>query len=142
MNDLKMTQGDFAKFLGISASILSSIYKGRTNPSLSTVMLIKEKVPDISYKWLIDGAGEMYETDAKNSNGEQFVQQTNALASNNDEIASIQQKQVTEKSKNGLTFIPDDGEKRKNPDKVSYRVTEIRVFFDDSHFETFVPSKT
>ena len=53
MKDLNMSQGDFAKFLGISASILSSIFNGRTNPTLSTVALIKEKVPNISYSWLL-----------------------------------------------------------------------------------------
>lgn len=140
MKDLNMSQGDFAKFLGISASILSSIFNGRTNPSLSTVMLIREKIPNISYLWLIDGVGDMYVSDDKSTTGEQVVNKQNGAASSLDPGVSSQESAIAQKNKKGAVMLLEGDGELKNPDK-SYRVKEITVFFDDSHFETFVPSK-
>lgn len=137
-----MSQGDFAKFLGISASILSSIFKGRTNPTLSTVMAIREKIPNISYLWLIDGIGDMYVTDDKSAVGEHVAVLSDGIAASKDEVVPYQGVQTAPMGKNGLTLLIDDKEELKIPDKVGYRVKEIRVFFDDSHFETFVPDQS
>ena len=40
-----MTQSDFAHHIGLSPAALSSIYGGRTNPTLKTVECIQSKFP-------------------------------------------------------------------------------------------------
>lgn len=141
MNDLNMTQGDFAKFLGLSASILSSIFNGRTNPSLSTISLIKEKVPTISYPWLIDGVGDMYIGDAKNPTDEQVGNQSNGSAYPVDDAGSGNDLQVAQRGKKSIALTMDGSDETKNPDKSKYRVQMITVLFDDGHYEAFVPGK-
>ena len=48
MEDQKMTQQVFADFLQQSPATLSSIFNGRTRPTLNIVDAIKAKIPDIS----------------------------------------------------------------------------------------------
>ena len=134
MKDLNMTQGDFAKFLGIHASILSSIFNGRTNPTLSTVTTIREKIPTISYLWLIDGIGDMYVPDANGTASESPVNQSKGGAAGHDFTGATRE--------NGVNLSLEFGDNMKNPYKPTYRVKEIRVYFDDQHFETFIPDKT
>ena len=141
MKDLNMSQGDFAKFLGTSASSMSSIFNGRTNPTLSTVMLIKEKVPNINYRWLIDGVGDMYVNDAKSSTGENVAKQSNGNVSPADGAVDNKEVQVAQKGKKSAALILDGNDEMKNPDKAAYRVQVITILFDDGHYETFVPGK-
>ena len=60
MEDQKMTQQLFADFLQQSPATLSSIFNGRTRPTLNIVDAIKAKIPDISIEWLLYGSGDMY----------------------------------------------------------------------------------
>lgn len=133
MKDLDMSQGDFAKFLGISASILSSIFNGRTNPTLSTVATIREKIPSISYLWLIDGIGEMYVSDGNGTASEPLVNRSKGG------VAGLDFTGATRDNSANISLEFDDN--MKNPYKPTYRVKEIRVYFDDNHFETFIPDK-
>lgn len=141
MNSLKMTQGDFSKFIGISPSILSSIYKGRTNATLGTVLAIREKIPNISYDWLIDGVGDMYVKGGENSDFESVPTQQDGLEALKEEGSASYETKSALKNKRGLAIHMDNDMETKNPDRPNYRVTEIRVYFDDYHFESFVPSK-
>lgn len=53
------TQDDFAEFLGISKSNLSSYEAGRRTPSDAVIKLICEKC-DVNEEWLRTGNGEMF----------------------------------------------------------------------------------
>ena len=141
MKDLNMSQGDFDKFIGLSASSLSSVFNGRTNPSLSTISLIKEKVPGISYRWLIDGVGDMYEDDAKRPTGEQLGNLPDKSAYTVEETPAGNDLQGAQKGKKTVVLTMDDSDETKNPDKSHYRVQLITVLFDDGHYEAFVPGK-
>lgn len=55
-----MSQQTFALSIGMSPASLSSIFNGRTKPTLNIVEAIKDKIPKISTDWLIFGKGEMY----------------------------------------------------------------------------------
>lgn len=44
MESQHMTQQDFADYIGISSASLSSIFTGRTKPTLNTVEAIKENI--------------------------------------------------------------------------------------------------
>ena len=55
-----MTQQGFAEFLGVSPAALSSLFSGRSNPTLNYVDAIKKKLPTINLAWLMYGEGEMF----------------------------------------------------------------------------------
>lgn len=60
-----MTQQEFAENIKVAPATLSSIFTGRTAPSLKIVDAIKSRFPDISTDWLLFGRGAM--TDYRNS---------------------------------------------------------------------------
>ena len=60
MESLHKSQQDFAQFIEMSPASLSSIFNGRTKPTLTIVEAIKKKIPDISVEWLLFGVGDMY----------------------------------------------------------------------------------
>ena len=68
-----MTQQTFADFIGISSASLSSIFTGRTKPTLNTVEAIKSKFTKINLDWLLYGQGPMFKdqvTEPNSSPGE------------------------------------------------------------------------
>ncbi len=138
MEDKKMTQQSFANFIELSTASLSSIFNGRTNPTLKMVEAIKNKVPNININWLLFGEGEMY------------------VEEKNDEVSSLSKDET--KDEGLLNFDPTPNQslgKIINPssnfgastlggsfqEKPQRQVTEIRVFFDDLTYETFIPKK-
>ena len=60
MEEQHMSQQVFADFIGLSPATLSSIFNGRTRPTLNIVEAIKNKIPTISTDWLLMGVGDMY----------------------------------------------------------------------------------
>ena len=60
MKHLGMSQKNFAAEICISEGTLSSIFSGRTNPSLNTVNNIRERFPEVNMDWLMNGKGEMF----------------------------------------------------------------------------------
>ena len=70
-----MTQQEFAETIKVAPATLSSIFTGRTAPSLKIVEAIKSRFPDISTDWLMFGRGAM--TDYKSEEaGASFDYQT------------------------------------------------------------------
>lgn len=137
-----MTQKTFAEFLGISPASLSSIFNGRTNPSAGITMAIRSKIPDISLDWLMFGEGSMYKSTVQ--------EPQNAL---NTEISALEnvpadlfdmpqtpQQSISTPQVAAVKVVPQVKD-AKNLDKPSRRITEIRVFFDDLTYESFVPKK-
>ena len=55
----RSTQQDFADQLKIAPATLSSIFTGRTRPTLAIVDAIKSRYPQISTDWLMFGKGDM-----------------------------------------------------------------------------------
>lgn len=69
----RTTQQDFADQLKIAPATLSSIFTGRTRPTLAIVDAIKSRFPQISTDWLMFGKGDMLvkrDEEAEQSNGE------------------------------------------------------------------------
>ena len=150
MEDQHMTQQVFADFLQQSPATLSSIFNGRTRPTLQVIDAIKSKIPDISIEWLLYGTGEMYMTHPQGS----------------EESLSAGQMTGQEQTLNFDSPLPGNGFMQQNVgtpvafhqgvqnthpemireefkiiDKQPRKVTEIRVYYDDQTYETFVPSK-
>ena len=150
MEDQHMTQQVFADFLQQSPATLSSIFNGRTRPTLQVIDAIKSKIPDISIEWLLYGTGVMYISHPQGaedsilggqmSGQEQTLNFDSPLSSNNN---------VPQNSVQNVGF--QQGVKSTHPeivreeikivDKQPRKVTEIRVYYDDQTYETFVPAK-
>ncbi|MDY2634432.1 MAG: helix-turn-helix transcriptional regulator, partial [Prevotella sp.] len=60
MEAQRMTQQTFAQFVEISPATLSSIFTGRTKPTLNLVEAIIKKIPSVNLDWLMFGKGSMF----------------------------------------------------------------------------------
>ena len=149
MESQHMTQQVFADYIQQSPATLSSIFNGRTRPTLNIVEAIKKKIPNISTDWLMFGAGEMYlpENEASDqeenaSNGPLQIQNPmldfDAIPSPTPQNG-VQQLSNSNSVRN--TRLDLERQEVKTIDKPQRRITEIRVFYDDQTWETFVPQK-
>ena len=140
-----MTQQTFANFLGMSAASLSSIFNERTKPTLNTVEAIRSKLPSINLEWLMFGKGPMY-VDGKDNQAEGIVDDRPNQTSEpmldftpTPEVAVSHQQPA---SPTGFRSVPNQSKNNLNYfDKTKRQITEIRVFYDDQTWESFVPKK-
>ena len=159
MESQHMTQQVFADFIGLAPATLSSIYNERTRPTLSVVEAIKKKIPNISTDWLMFGSGDMYVASPASStspasagsmfsandggtNGAQIVQNP-MLDFDQPQSPTPQQGPQAPYYINSVKSTPSSIERTevKIIDKPQRKVKEIRVFYDDQTWETFVPEK-
>jgi transcriptional regulator with XRE-family HTH domain len=154
MESQHMTQQVFAEFIGTTSATLSGIFNDRTRPTLSIVELIKKKLPAVSTDWLLFGSGDMYQSSGASVNTSSQRQ------------PSPQHTTATRQAETVIDFGDDSGltvpasstppsynnmvrnsrqdyavEYKKAPEKPPRRVTEIRVYYDDQTWESFIPSK-
>lgn len=133
-----MSQQAFSSFIGIAPATLSSIFNGRTRPTINMVEAIKTHLPSINTDWLLFGEGSMYQT--------------------GDEPTDASSPARPEASEPGLLFADEEMSGRQEPakqqaspveivktevkyvDKPQRRVVEIKVYYDDFTYESFVPS--
>jgi transcriptional regulator with XRE-family HTH domain len=141
MESQHMTQKVFASFIGLSEGSLSGIYSGRTRPTLNVVELIKEKIPAISTDWLMFGKGKMYTSendvsDAPSTDTHQPLPFNESPTSPSGGLFNpLENVGVTQTLKNPVKT------EVKFIDKPQRQITEIKIFFDDQTFESFVPKK-
>ena len=147
MESKHMTQQVFAQFIEMSPASLSSIFNGRTQPTLNVVNAIKKKIPDISLDWLMNGAGPMYQNAADSQPAPQPtspVAEETMLDFDNHPILTpdpvISSGAPIPNSVRSTRPSPVYDEV-KNVDKPKRRVVEIRVFYDDQTWESFSPAK-
>ena len=148
-----MTQQVFADFIGTSTATLSGIYNDRTRPTINIVEAIKKKIPDINTDWLLFGSGDMYVSSQGASAGAESASAAGVPVRNLggegrldfEGIPSTtpQSTSPTYASFNGVksTRMEIHREDLKTFDKPPRKVTEIRVYYDDQTWESFVPSK-
>ena len=148
-----MTQQVFAEFIGLAPATLSSIFNERTRPTLGVVEAIKKKIPNISTDWLMFGSGDMYNTSSspadglfpteeKVAHGGQTIQNP-MLDFDQSQTPTPQQGVPSPYSFNSVKNTRPEflREEVKIVDKPQRRVMEIRVFYDDQTWDTFVPLK-
>lgn len=146
MESQHMTQQTFAELIGISPGSLSSIFSERTKPTLNIVDAIMSKFTNLSLEWLMYGRGAMF----KDGTDQHEPAPSSLFSSTEDDMQNT-----------SVVFpslsIPPSGEVRsgnsssavrkpqyidaKYFDKPQRNITEIRIFFDDQTWETFVPKK-
>ena len=140
MNNQHMSQQLFADFLGIAPATLSSIFTGRTRPTLTIIEAIKNKMPTISTDWLMFGIGDMFTSASVDDSATEGV-----IPSDGQTEPSLAFASPTTPPEYGSTMQPTRAEQRQSPvtvvsvDKPQRRITEIRIFYDDRTWETFVP---
>ena len=143
MEEQHMSQQVFADFIGLSPATLSSIFTGRTRPTLNVVEAIKNKLPSISTDWLLMGVGNMY---ISPSTGD-------STASDASQNSTVEQMIDFDQPVLGPSGAPFSQGVHNTPlenapkivkiiDKEPRKVTEIRVYYDDQTYETFVPAKS
>lgn len=148
MENQHQTQKVFANFIGMSEGALSSIFNGRTKPTLNIVEAIKNKIPKISTDWLLFGRGEMFEKDPSSELNIEDQTSTSHPSFSADTVINEGQRSVTPSSSEPTFFgqqplpAPQPKEVIKIVEKKPRKITEIRVFYDDQTWETFVPEKS
>ena len=153
MESLHMSQQVFAGFIGANPATLSGIFNDRNRPTLNIVEAIKKKIPDISTDWLMFGTGNMYmSSSTSNAEGQDAAIATVAGREQGHEgrldfddapSPPLAVSAPAAHTRNGVRntrqeFRPDEV---RFVDKQLRRVTEIRVYYDDQTWESFVPSK-
>jgi transcriptional regulator with XRE-family HTH domain len=150
-----MNQQTFSKMTGISTASLSSIFNGRTNPTLMHVEAIRNKFPNINLNWLLYGEGGMFvptssptptslfdESDPSQNPTQTTVPETSSktdilaegmLNFDDAPVHSAPQQVANTRKIQQPTFAIQSTPLR--------RITEIRVFYDDQTWESFVPKK-
>lgn len=157
MESQKMTQQEFADCIKIAPATLSSIFTGRTRPTITVVEAIKNKFANISTDWLMFGVGPMFNTDESLGDKKTVSTQTSAdesvsggpgesdgsceglgafpLSNNNISSAETADKAL----KQPESYRNIDNVAIKRCDGRQRKIVEIRIFFDDHTWETFVP---
>ncbi|MBR3480971.1 MAG: helix-turn-helix transcriptional regulator [Prevotella sp.] len=162
MESQHMTQQLFADFLGINPATLSGIFNDRTKPTINIVEAVKKKFPDISLDWLMFGTGSMYQSAATPDAVVPPTPPNPTVAPNQAPPRSTWTPEPTLDFGESLAPTPTthyatpssghyNGARNTRPevireevkiiDKPARRVTEIRVYYDDQTWESFVPAK-
>lgn len=141
-----MTQQTFANFIGMSPASLSSIFNNRTKPTLNTVEAIKGKIPNLNIEWLVFGHGSMYndKTNVK-ENSDDYDRIASGGSAYDDENGEpdlfsnrVQHSSRPEAMRQSAATAKPEVRYVERPQR---QITEIRVYFDDLTYETFVPKK-
>lgn len=147
MESQHMTQQVFADYLNVAPATISSIFNGRTKPTVAIIEAIKAKVPSLSTDWLMFGIGPMYATA-----GQQPQASAEAASPAEHEAepmldfgetASNPSSPVAPRVPSSAAVAPAEPPKTviKYVDKPQRQITEIRIFYDDQTWETFVPKR-
>ena len=145
---ISSNEGSNQTSYGVSAH-LSSIFNGRTRPTLNVVEALKKKIPDINTDWLMFGSGKMYQNTAENSSptpsaSENGIFDQSPMLDFEQNSPAVPQNlgQMTQNSaiinKSRPEIVRED---IKILDKPQRKVMEIRVFYDDQTWDTFLPVK-
>lgn len=143
MNYLQMKPSSFANATNIKLATLSQILNGRNNPSLEVVSKIRTAFPFLSYDWIISGEGEM----CKEQPTLPFTDEDTPF--NHDENREFTTERTND-SENRKDFAPyrsqehprvPEIEEIKYIERPAKKIREIKIFYDDGTYETFVPQK-
>lgn len=159
MESKGMTQQEFSQFLEMSPASLSSIFTGRTNPTLNVVESIKKKFENINLEWLMFGHGCMFLQDENTEEGDPENPSTTLSTENiSDHISNYTTPDIQYKNNNvyegrssslnsgnvrGGNYIPENAHvsDMKIINNNRRKIKEIRVFYDDQTYESFVPKE-
>lgn len=154
-----MNQQEFSLATGIAPASLSSIFTGRTSPTLKHAEALHNYLPELNMDWLLFGTGEMIKqtdaegaeagsTETSSSLGSSFgaspqfaFPPVTGAGQGPDQaaqtVASTAHPGVVD-GMNAAAYVPQiPVEYLKKLDIKPRRIAEIRIFFDDGTFEVF-----
>ena len=159
MDSKEMTQQEFSQFLEMSPASLSSIFTGRTNPTLNVVESIKKKFDNINLDWLMFGNGPMFMQgengdnadsegmdsvfDPNNPMAQNQTSNTSEMPSANFSIYDTGRTGINTSNSRSSNLPPENNRvsDMKIINNVRRKIKEIRVFYDDQTYESFVPKE-
>lgn len=143
MNYLQMKPSSFANATNIKLATLSQILNGRNNPSLEVVAKIRTAFPFLSYDWIISGEGEM----CKEQPTLPFMEETPPSNIGENHEFATERTDDTENRKDFAPYRPQEHTRTPEIEEIKYiekpvkKIHEIKIFYDDGTYETFVPQK-
>ena len=157
MEDQKLNQQSFAQLIGKSTATLSNIFNDRTKPTLDIVDAIKKKFPQVNTEWLLFGTPPMYINKveggaAASSSGASAgaggmagdaMEPSLDFGADGQDSSPASPSLFDQPQMHGVKRTPKNiaNAAVKIVDKPQRRITEIRIFYDDQTWETFVPKK-
>ena len=142
MNYLQMKPSTFANATNIKLATLSQILNGRNNPSLEVVTKIRTAFPFLSYDWMLSGEGEMCKEQPTLPFEENIPSKTDE-----NPLFPTERTDGAENRKDFAPYQPQEHPKASEIEEIRYiekpakKIREIKIFFDDDTYETFVPQK-
>ncbi len=144
MDAQHMNQQTFANYLGVNTASLSSIFTGRTSPTLNIVNAIKSKFPNVNTDWLLYGSGGMFNlpkapssASASNNTPSLF---DSAIVTEIPRAKEDSEPQSSDGKKSKIEFV--EAEKNNASKAVvqpSKHIVEVKIFYSDGTFETLKP---
>lgn len=138
MDHQGMTQKVFAQLTGISEGSLSGVFNGRTKPTLAMVDSIHASLPKVSLSWLLYGSGPMVSDDqgagdeaTAPSPAPKDVNAPSLFDAPKASSAQGVRQTINNPAQLSINYV----------DKPERKITEIRIFYDDQTWESFVPKK-
>lgn len=169
MDSLKLTQQEFAQKLGVSPASLSNIFNGKSRPTMNHTNAIHRAFPSINMGWVMYGEGNMLgggssnpatppsaptpgaagETSPSGSGAENVARSdspesdglTLGLFSDIDSAATPAKPPVAARRSEHPASMAVAPRVVTETKIVRPKIVEIRVFYDDQTFESFVPSE-
>lgn len=150
MESEKLTQSEFSQKIKISSGSLSNIFNGRTKATNNHTRAIHEAFPNLNVNWLLFGEGEMYDRNPINVNVDKTVDESGKKKNGDSQVGVNQNEPLLN------LFSMDNGNSSMNtPIPINYsneinsesiknlyirqrNIKEIRVFYDDGTYESFI----
>ena len=142
MNYLHMKPSSFANATNVKLATLSQILNGRNNPSLEVVTKIRAAFPYLSYDWMISGEGLMFKEEPTLP----FDENEGFKTDENREFTT-ERTDDAENRKDFVPYQPQEHSKSIEIEEIKYiekpvkKIREIKIFYDDGTYETFMPQK-
>ena len=147
MDAQHMNQQAFANYIGVNGASLSSIFTGRTSPTLNIVNAIKNRFPNVNTDWLLYGTGGMFNlpqnVSTKSSGSSSPSLFDSAIVAERTPTSVVQKPQVSKEKPSSQSSDTVSDEDKKNASKVDVQpakhIVEVKVFYSDGTFETLKP---
>lgn len=139
-----MNRQSFAEHIGVSPASLSQILNDKQKPTLAIVIAITNRFPALRYDWLLDGKEPMFSDGTTSDKSSPTPSQQEGATPPSGNAISAQSQPVGSASPHSHASSPGSSAPQfevKYIDKPQRKITEIRIFYDDQTWESFVPKK-
>jgi transcriptional regulator with XRE-family HTH domain len=141
-----LTAAEFADKIGVQRSSVSHVLNGRNNPGFSFIQKILDTYPEINSRWLLTGAGDIYDTDVvnKKKNQKKAVGESDlfsTLENNNESQTPHAEKPVQKPVAAEHTQQTESNQSTTGIQQPGRKVVKVLIFYDDHTFEDFRPAE-